>query len=164
MSPQHARQGLRLELVVGQVAEELGQAMVGISHRASWSGFPIKTLNYMACGLPTLELSSSAKGVEAGETGWIVPQQGPEALASAIGEALASPRECARRGQAAIQRLQTTHGWEALAPRILEVSRSASPTYRGRSWTRRNSSSARRPERGSLKEMRWKTRRDSIRF
>lgn len=108
-----------------QVARELGLAMVGVSPRASWSGFPIKTLNYMASGTPTIALEASAKGVRHGETGWVVSGTGPRALADALVAALASPRDCARRGRTALQAVREHHAWDRLAPRIVDVARAA---------------------------------------
>lgn len=108
-----------------EVAREMGSAMLGVSPRASWSGFPIKTLNYMASGTPTLALAASAKGVRAGETGWVVHEETPSALAAGLLEALSSPRECARRGRAALQVLRERHAWDRLAPQIVEVARAA---------------------------------------
>lgn len=110
-----------------EVAQEMGAAMVGVSPRASWSGFPIKTLNYMASGTPTVALAASAKGVRAGETGWVVAQETPEALAAVLVEALSSPRECARRGRAALQHLRERHSWDRLAPQIVAAARAAVP-------------------------------------
>ncbi len=108
-----------------QVARELGSAMVGVSPRSSWSGFPIKTLNYMASGTPTIALVASSKGVRPGETGWVVEQETPEALAAALVGALASPRECARRGRAGLQVVREHHCWNDLAPLIADVARAA---------------------------------------
>jgi glycosyltransferase involved in cell wall biosynthesis len=104
---------------LAEVAAELGVARVGVSPRNSWSGFPIKTLNYMAAGLPTVALSGSAKGVIDGETGWVVGDNTPEAFAAAICEALAGPREAARRGAAAWRRLGREHSWDRLAKVLL---------------------------------------------
>jgi len=116
---------VRIAASLDEVAKELGAAMVGVSPRSSWSGFPIKTLNYMASGTPTLALSASAKGVRPGETGWVVEDDTPEALAEALTRALGSPRESARRGRAALQLLREQHLWERLAPRIVDVARAA---------------------------------------
>lgn len=108
-----------------EVARELGRGMVGVSPRSSWSGFPIKTLNYMASGTPTVAMEASAKGVRDGETGWVVREETPEALAETLVEALSSPRDCARRGRAAAQHLREQHGWDRLVPRIVDVARAA---------------------------------------
>jgi glycosyltransferase involved in cell wall biosynthesis len=110
---------------LAQVAAELGAARVGVSPRSSWSGFPIKTLNYMAAGLPTVALAGSAKGVVEGETGWVVHDNTPGAFAAAISEALAEPRESARRGAAARQRLDQEHCWAKLAEPLLACTRAA---------------------------------------
>lgn len=119
------RMRFRTATSLDEVAAELGSAMIGVSPRASWSGFPIKTLNYMASGTPTLALAASAKGVRAGETGWVVESETPEALAAALVAALASPRDCARRGRAALQAVREVHCWERLAPRIVAAARAA---------------------------------------
>ena len=98
----HLGERVRVRVVTSldEVAQELGSSMVAVSPRASWSGFPIKTLNYMASGTPTLALAASAKGVRPGETGWVVDGDTPKALASALVSALGAPRDCARRGRA----------------------------------------------------------------
>lgn len=101
-----------------QVREELARARAGVSPRASWSGFPIKTLNYMAAGLPTIAVEGSAKGVVDGVTGWVVGDASVSAFASAMTEALSQPREAARRGRAARLLLQREHAWADLIPAI----------------------------------------------
>lgn len=122
-----ARRGLRSVRTVGrasgrEVAAELAAATVGVSPRTSWSGFPMKTLNYMAAGIPTIALAGSAKGIRDGCTGWIVREPTAGALASALCEALGEPSEAMRRGRAARELLATEHSWEVLAPRLLELS------------------------------------------
>lgn len=60
--------------VVGSVAamlRELAQADVLVCPRSSWSGFPIKVLNYMALGRPILQARGSAHAVEDGVSGLI---------------------------------------------------------------------------------------------
>jgi len=116
---------VRVVASLAEVAAELGSAMLGVSPRVSWSGFPIKTLNYMASAIPTVALAASAKGVRPGETGWVVEADTPEGLAAALLGALASPRDCARRGRAALQLLHEQHCWDRLVPRIVEVARAA---------------------------------------
>ena len=111
---------------LSEVAGELGKARVGLSPRGSWSGFPIKNLNYMAAGLPTIALHGSAKGVEDGQTGWVVGSDQPEALAHAILEAFSGPIEAARRGAAAYARVLRDHSWDQLTAPLLECSRAVS--------------------------------------
>lgn len=116
----------RVEVVqagsLGAVRREWSQATVGVSPRASWSGFPVKTLNYMAAGLPTVALEASAKGVRDGETGWIVREGSAPALADALCEALDDPRESAARGRRAREAVDEGHAWPRLAERLLGLS------------------------------------------
>lgn len=101
-----------------EVLDELAHARVGVSPRASWSGFPIKTLNYMAAGLPTIAAAGSAKGVEDGETGWVVDDGDVDGFAAAMVEALKCPDEAARRGAQARVRLGREHSWPSLIARV----------------------------------------------
>lgn len=131
-----ARRGLRAVRAVGRasgrvVAAELAGATVGVSPRCSWSGFPMKTLNYMAAGIPTIALAGSAKGVRDGRTGWIVREPTAGALASALCDALGEPAESMRRGRAARELLASEHSWEVLAPRLLDLSRGVVGMARG---------------------------------
>ena len=121
-----AGRDMRIRIVeaheLSQVADELGQACVGVSPRGSWSGFPIKNLNYMAAGLPTIALRGSAKGIVDGETGWVVDSERPEAFAAAITAALGDQAESARRGAAAHARVLRDHCWHTLIDPLLECS------------------------------------------
>ena len=108
---------------LSEVADELGRARVGVSPRGSWSGFPIKILNYMAAGLPTVALAGSAKGVVDGVTGWVVDSESPEAFAAALIEALGDSGESSRRGAEAYRRLREKHSWDMLIDPLLECSR-----------------------------------------
>jgi len=126
----------RVEVVqartLAQVRREWARATVGVSPRASWSGFPVKTLNYMAAGLPTVALAASAKGVRDGETGWVVRDPSPEALAETLCEALDDPCRSADRGRRAREALAEEHAWPRLAARILGLSRAVAGAGRGR--------------------------------
>jgi glycosyltransferase involved in cell wall biosynthesis len=110
---------------LADVTRELASSMVGVSPRSSWSGFPIKTLNYMAASLPTVAIAGSAKGVAHRETGWIVSRPDAPALAAALLESLSDPETSATFGGAARQRHAELHSWDEIGPRVLEVSRRA---------------------------------------
>jgi protein involved in polysaccharide export with SLBB domain/glycosyltransferase involved in cell wall biosynthesis len=62
----------------------LGGADVLVCPRASWSGFPIKALNYMALGRPIVHARSSAHAVEDGVTGLLYDDGDVGALAKAL--------------------------------------------------------------------------------
>ncbi len=103
------------------VARERGAAAVGVSPRQSWSGYPIKILNYMAAALPTVAMARAAKGVVAGSTGWVAADESTAALGAVLLEALLSPAECRRRGEAAARRLDRDHAWSRQSSRRLGV-------------------------------------------
>ena len=62
----------------------LVRAEVLVCPRSSWSGFPIKLINYMAAGRPLVVAAGSAKGVVDGETGLIFRNRDEQGLAAAL--------------------------------------------------------------------------------
>lgn len=62
----------------------MARADVLVCPRSSWSGFPIKLINYMAAGRSLVAAEGSAKGIVSGETGLIFRNGDPEDLASAL--------------------------------------------------------------------------------
>ncbi len=69
----------------------LTRADVLVSPRSSWSGFPIKLLNYMAAGRAVVAAAGSAKGIVDGETGLVFPNGDAEALAQALRRLFTDP-------------------------------------------------------------------------
>jgi glycosyltransferase involved in cell wall biosynthesis len=73
-------------------------------------GIPNALLEAMAAGRPSIatDVGGTGEVLTDGETGWLVPAASPQALATAIEEALARPEEARRRGdrarQAALER------------------------------------------------------------
>jgi hypothetical protein len=73
-----------------EVRPLLKRADVLVCPRTSWSGFPIKLLNYMAAARPIV--LSGGMGRSLGEGPWItVPDRDPASLAQAILRALGDP-------------------------------------------------------------------------
>ncbi|HEX9669350.1 MAG TPA: glycosyltransferase family 4 protein [Thermoanaerobaculia bacterium] len=72
-----------------------------------YEGMPLVVLEGMEAGVPVVasRVSGIPEVVVDGETGWLVPPEDPEALAAALGEALAQPEEARRRGEAGRRRL-----------------------------------------------------------
>src|SRR6202158_1691427 len=62
----------------------IGRADVLVCPRSSWSGYPIKLINYLATGRPVVAANGSAKGVIDGETGLIFANGNAEGLAAAL--------------------------------------------------------------------------------
>jgi 1,2-diacylglycerol 3-alpha-glucosyltransferase len=62
----------------------LASADVLVSPRSSWSGFPIKLINYMAAGRAIVAAAGSAKGVAHGQTGLVFANGDARGLAAAL--------------------------------------------------------------------------------
>ena len=91
----------------GQVRELLGRAAVLVVP-SIYEGMPLVVLEAMAAGRSVVasRVSGIPEVVLDGGTGWLVPPEDPEALASALAHALADPLEAARRGEAGRRRLE----------------------------------------------------------
>lgn len=73
-----------------------------ITSTGKMEGIPVSLMEAMASELPVIatKLSGIPELVRAGETGWLVPPEDPQALADAIVQVRKSPDEAARRGRA----------------------------------------------------------------
>jgi glycosyltransferase involved in cell wall biosynthesis len=82
-------------------------------------GIPNALLEAMAAARPCVatRVGGNAEVLEDGRTGWLVPAQDPEALAAALGDALARPAEAARRGAAARAAMVEERSIEAMVRR-----------------------------------------------
>lgn len=121
-----ARLGLggRVRLVVAESFAEvrrlLQRADLLVCPRASWSGFPIKLLNYMASGRPMLIAAGAARPL--GDGPWtVVPDGDAGAMAQAIVAALRDPARQARLGLASLRRLREAHDWRFLTPQVVQL-------------------------------------------
>jgi len=115
-----------------QVRPLLRRADVLVCPRMSWSGFPIKLLNYMAAGRPIVV--SARVGQALGQGPWIAaPTSDPAALAEAIGFALRHPGKGVRLAGEARRRVREAHDWSRLVPRIEGVYRRLTEPGRGAS-------------------------------
>lgn len=92
--PRTVRRGERLSRQPGVSVEalpsfaaalrRLAQADVLVCPRGTWSGFPIKVLNYMALGRPIVHARASAHAIDDGVTGLVVDDGDAGALARAM--------------------------------------------------------------------------------
>ena len=97
----------------------------------AWAQLAIMPSHGESFGLANAEAQTSGLAVVAfdvaavpevvarGETGWLVPLGDQEALASAIGEALADPKETFNRGLAGRSRMLDCFSWERTAQQTL---------------------------------------------
>lgn len=106
-----------------EVRAHLAQADVAVSPRAERSGFPMKLLNYMAVGKAIVACAGSAKGLEDGVTGRVVPDDDPDAFAAAIRDLLRDPAERDRLGAAARRAVESPAAWEQVLDRLESIYR-----------------------------------------
>jgi len=103
-----------------EVRDGLAAAALAVSPRSQCAGFPIKLLNSLGLGVPTVAAGGSARdlpGVVA------VPPRDPEALAGALGALLADPGRRAHLGEIAREAVRTRWSWAPRAARLEEFYR-----------------------------------------
>jgi glycosyltransferase involved in cell wall biosynthesis len=118
------------------VAQRLERADVLACPRSSWSGYPIKLLNYMSTGRPIVAASGSAKGLVDGQTALIFADGNELHLAQQLRRLHADPELRQRLGQAARNAVRENHDRKKIASEIARIharlcSRRASRTLRG---------------------------------
>lgn len=79
----------------------LAAASVLVCPRVSWSGYPIKLLNYRATGRPIVAARGSAKELRHEQTALIIADGDPVALAAALARLYAEPQLAHDLGRAA---------------------------------------------------------------
>jgi glycosyltransferase involved in cell wall biosynthesis len=98
----------------------IAAAGVAVLPRRARGGFPIKLLGYMEASAPIVAIEGVADGLVHDESAWLLPRDASAtALADGLGRLLADPERARRLGAAARQRLESVHGWHAIAGRTL---------------------------------------------
>src|SRR5439155_7138630 len=101
-----------------EVRARLAAAAIAVCPRAERSGFPMKLLNYMAAGKAIVASAGSAKGLQDGCTGRVVPDDDEGAFADAIVALLGNRHERERLGRAARRAVESREAWDAVLDRI----------------------------------------------
>jgi glycosyltransferase involved in cell wall biosynthesis len=85
--------------------------------RGNVDGLPIVVLEAMAAGVPVVATAVSGMGlaVADGDTGLLVPEKDPAALAAAVAGLLADPERARRLGEAGRRRVRDELNWGAVA-------------------------------------------------
>jgi glycosyltransferase involved in cell wall biosynthesis len=80
-------------------------------------GLPVVVLEAMAAGAPVVatDLAGMPLAVEDGESGLLVPEKDPEALAGAIGRLLDDPARGRALGEAGRARVEAELTWKSIA-------------------------------------------------
>ncbi|HWH35345.1 MAG TPA: glycosyltransferase family 4 protein [Acidimicrobiales bacterium] len=91
-----------------------------------WEGWPLVVAEAMQLGRPVVATAVGGipEMIVDGESAWLVPAGDPEALAAALGEALADPEEAARRAWAAEAAFRRRYHPEVLVDAVEGVYRS----------------------------------------
>lgn len=87
--------------------------------RGNVDGLPIVVLEAMAAGTPVVasDLAGMPLAVDHGQTGLLVPEKNPQALAGALVELLADPERARRMGAAGRFKVVEELNWDAVAKR-----------------------------------------------
>jgi 1,2-diacylglycerol 3-alpha-glucosyltransferase len=99
----------------------LASADVLVCPRSSWSGFPIKLINYMAAGRAVVAAEGSAKGMVDGVTGVIFRNGDAGDLAAALHRLFADPALRERLGEHAQVAISASAGWTGAVTRIVRI-------------------------------------------
>jgi len=107
-----------------------------ICPRSSWSGYPIKLLNYMASGRPVVAAAGSAKGITHGVTGLIFRNGDAVDLAAQLGRLHSEPALGRGLGERARSTIRKNHDRKKIASEIAKIharlgSRSSNRGLRG---------------------------------
>ena len=110
------------QVVVAPGYREVRRQMAGahalVCPRGSWSGFPIKLINYMAAGRAIVAADGSAKGVVDGETGLTFRNGSAVGLAAALRRLHDEPALRQRLGENARIAARARYSWRRAAAQI----------------------------------------------
>lgn len=116
----------RIEVVpsaLDTLAEEMEQATVALNPRTECTGIPQKLLNYMAAGRAIVSFEGSAKCVDHGKTGWVVPNGDSAAFSEGILKLLEDTSLARRLGSAAREFVRVNHTWDGTAMQVERIYR-----------------------------------------
>jgi protein involved in polysaccharide export with SLBB domain/glycosyltransferase involved in cell wall biosynthesis len=105
----------------GAAMRALSAADVLVCPRASWSGFPIKVLNYMALGKPIVHARASAHAVEDRVSGLLFDDGDAGALAKALLRLVRQPALAAQLGRQARTVARECYGVSGVLTRLSAV-------------------------------------------
>lgn len=100
------------------IREVMAHGTVAVNPRISWSGYPIKLLNYMAAGLPVVAFEGAAPPVENGINGLLAPSGDTRAFAQMINRILEQPSSANAMAIEARKSISLNHNWEKISEDI----------------------------------------------
>lgn len=99
----------------------LARADILVCPRSSWSGFPIKLINYMAAGKPVIAAEGSAKTIRDGQTGLTFPNGDVAALTAALKRLAQDVAVRRRLGESARATVTRLYSWQRAASQIEQI-------------------------------------------
>ncbi len=112
---------VRVERSLGGIARELREADALVCPRTSWSGFPIKVLNYMAASRPVIQARSSAHAIEHERTGLVFEDDDPVSMSKSILRVIRDRALAERLGDAARKVVASRYSWSRVVPQVEAV-------------------------------------------
>jgi 1,2-diacylglycerol 3-alpha-glucosyltransferase len=103
------------------VRRALAQADILVCPRSSWSGFPMKLINYMAAGRALVVAEGSAKGIVDGHTGLVFRNGDAPGLAAALHSLMSNPGLRQQLGENARRAVNETYSWSRAAAQIEQI-------------------------------------------
>jgi glycosyltransferase involved in cell wall biosynthesis len=104
-----------------QTRELLTACDMAVSPRTSWSGFPIKLLNYMAAGKAIVASEGSAKGIKHKHNGLVAKNGNSNSFAEGILQLIEQPDLARRLGINARKSAIDTYSWDSIVNRLESV-------------------------------------------
>jgi glycosyltransferase involved in cell wall biosynthesis len=104
-----------------QTRELITASNITVSPRTSWSGFPIKLLNYMAAGKAIVISEGSAKGIKHNHSGLVVKNGDSNSFAEGILKLIKQPDLARRLGINARKSAMDTYCWDSIVNKLEEV-------------------------------------------
>lgn len=98
--------------------DALAVAALAAVPRTVCAGFPMKLLNQLAAGVPTVVARGSAQPIDGQR---VVPDHDPAAMAAAIRQLLADPPAAARLGAAGAAAVSAGHTWDVAVRPLLAL-------------------------------------------
>jgi glycosyltransferase involved in cell wall biosynthesis len=102
----------------GDTLDALAVASAAALPRATCSGFPIKLLNTLGCGVPTVVAAGSAQPLEGVV---VVPDHDPLAMAGALRDLVDDPAMARRLGDGGRRAVSSRHAWSSSSKRLISL-------------------------------------------
>jgi glycosyltransferase involved in cell wall biosynthesis len=103
------------------VPGQLAVATVAMNPRTDCDGIPVKLLNYMAAGIPTVSFAGSAPGVRHGESGWLVPDGDIDGFAQGALTLMGNAGLADDLGRGARRFVEAQHSWDRSAETLEQI-------------------------------------------